>query len=124
MILVVHLGSTLLLYDQFGTGLVIAPSDVYIEPLLIKMYTNDLLVCRKTLKVCCEFCAKFLVLAPLILQEIWHGGVRIRFQVMLLQKRADCCSATPTIDLIGRMFIRHVCIFVEFGHDGILHDGE
>ena len=61
---------------------------------------------------------------PLILEDILHRGVSISFQAMSFQKRGDCCHASPTIDLIGRMFISHVLILLEIGDDGIIHDGE
>ena len=76
------------------------------------------------LEVCFDFGAKFLALAPLILQDIWNGGVGIRFHVMSFQKIAYCRCATPTINIIGHMFIRHVCICFEVGDDGILQDEE
>ena len=76
------------------------------------------------LEVCCDFGAKLSMLAPLIIWEIRHRGVRICFHVMPFYQRAYCCHATPTIDIIGRMFIHHVCKFVEVGNSGILHDGK
>ena len=88
------------------------------------MDIKDLLVRRNSVEVCWDFGEKLLALAPLILRDIWHGGVGISFHIMSFQQRADFRRTTPTIDLIGRMLIRHVCIFVEVGDDGILHDGE
>ena len=71
----IHIGSTLLLSAQFGTGLVVAPSNISIEPILINMNIKDLLVHRKTVEVCCDFGAKFSALVLLILQDIWNGGI-------------------------------------------------
>ena len=55
MIIVVPLGSTLLLDAQSGTEILISTSNVSTEPLLVKMDIKDLMVCRKEVKVCCDF---------------------------------------------------------------------